>query len=702
MIRARSTSPGRCQKLIYSGREARIIQILHTERAVTKLKYLLAESYTPVTVHKFSSTGSTYKPTYTLANPYENSSINESSYLSPKQEDYIQQLEKEGRTSREELARMLSKVRTEESEIEEKEKRVRCKHTCSAPNIVYESRISELEAQLTQSRLELRKAQDEAFLAKTKSYESSPPDTNKQIEALQRERDELNATISNLQMLVNQLRDKEASATLKVKRSLDVVDQAHFDKNQMEMEIRRLKSDLERMNDKQREIMQESARRVSEAERRYTLQIERLNGDLAAQWDTANRLNLELDRARRTESELRREISQRNAVIDELKKELSMKTSNLQTEALTAGAEKETLESELSAQKLAVERAERAGRQEAARLQAEVTSLRQRLDRADSDLLHSRKENLRLTENISTLEKEMELAKLAKDSSASKEPKRSDELTNMIKEMDSKHAQSVAELEGMIQEEMASLQNNVDYINSKLDAPNYENQGWQGGDSVSEYQNKGGGGTQNNEEQYAGDKAQYEQGPDKYLGDKTQLPSDQGQFDSEGKPYQGEAETTESKKDSNQYEGDNSAQDPNQQYQEGSNAYPEGYDPNQYPEGYDPSQYPEGYDPNQYPEGYDPNQYPEGYDPNQYPEGYDPNQYPEGYDPNQYPAGYDQSQYPGEYTEGYPQDPAAGVEQSALPTEVQSPGGEQIVTGVDSTGSSIVAKKEEFIPDAVK
>lgn len=54
-----------------------------------------------------------------------------------------------------------------------------------------------------------------------------------------RERDELNATVSNLQMLVNQLRDKEASATLKVKRSLDVVDQAHFDKNQV-MDIVRI------------------------------------------------------------------------------------------------------------------------------------------------------------------------------------------------------------------------------------------------------------------------------------------------------------------------------------------------------------------------------------------------------------------------------------------------------------------------------
>lgn len=66
------------------------------------------------------------------------------------------------------------------------EKRVRCKHTCSAPNIVYESRISELEAHLTQTRLELRKAQDESFFLKTKAYDAATPDSNKQVEALQR------------------------------------------------------------------------------------------------------------------------------------------------------------------------------------------------------------------------------------------------------------------------------------------------------------------------------------------------------------------------------------------------------------------------------------------------------------------------------------------------------------------------------------
>lgn len=36
-----------------------------------------------------------------------------------------------------------------------------------------------------------------------------------------------------------------------------------------------------------------------------------------------------------------------------------------------------------------------------------IQSLRQRLDRADADLVHSRRENLRLSEQISNLEKEV-------------------------------------------------------------------------------------------------------------------------------------------------------------------------------------------------------------------------------------------------------------------------------------------------------
>lgn len=54
-----------------------------------------------------------------------------------------------------------------------------------------------------------------------------------------------------------------------------------------------------------------------------------------------------------------------------------------------------------------LERIDRSGKTEISRLTAENSSLRQRLDRADADLLHSRRENLRLCDQISNLEKEV-------------------------------------------------------------------------------------------------------------------------------------------------------------------------------------------------------------------------------------------------------------------------------------------------------
>lgn len=59
--------------------------------------------------------------------------------------------------------------------------------------------------------------------------------------------------------------------------------------------------------------------------------------------------------------------------------------------------------------RLQLERAERQSKVENSRLNAECVSLRQRLDRADADLIHSRRENLRLSDQVASLEKEVNL-----------------------------------------------------------------------------------------------------------------------------------------------------------------------------------------------------------------------------------------------------------------------------------------------------
>ncbi|XP_054283029.1 serologically defined colon cancer antigen 8 homolog isoform X4 [Macrosteles quadrilineatus] len=546
--------------------------------AVSKLRYLLAESYTPSTGFSKYSLGhyhpflpgdgsiipSTPRPAIVLKKPDADSQPTpELMSFVQRQEEYIEQLEKESQYCREELSNLMGKVKeviTENEGLHEKRKAGMLQYFLDSfeddddddddassedkvesrsrkkplvgPSIIFESRISELEAQLTQTKMDLKKAVEEAETLRKKMSEqglslmsylpqaqASESELYKQIEALQREREELNDMINKLHGTVAQLREKEANTSQKLKRSLDAVDQAQFEKNQCEMEMRRLKNELERMNEKQRESLGEHNRRLAEVERRYTNQTEQLSADLSAQWENSTKLSLDLEKQRRTESELRRELVQRNATIDELKKELNTKTSALQSELLASSADRDSLAQEAASLRLAVERAERTSRQETARLQAEVTSLRQRLDRADADLLHARKENLRLTEQIASLEKELHLTKLTHDGGENeilKDSKREKELTSMILDMDAKHVQNIAELEGMIQsqaqlvdklkdechsltekledtsmrhkQEMASLQSNIDYLNSKLQVPNYDQQEWRDDGMVGEYE----------------------------------------------------------------------------------------------------------------------------------------------------------------------------------------------------------------------
>lgn len=68
-----------------------------------------------------------------------------------------------------------------------------------------------------------------------------------------REKTALQESISSLQLQLATLREKNNDTTHKIKRSLDVVEQAHYEKNHLESEIRRLKEELDRQHEKLRE-----------------------------------------------------------------------------------------------------------------------------------------------------------------------------------------------------------------------------------------------------------------------------------------------------------------------------------------------------------------------------------------------------------------------------------------------------------------
>nr|XP_013102403.1 unnamed protein product [Stomoxys calcitrans] len=418
-----------------------------------------------------------------------------------KQEDYIEQLEKESKYCRNELSNLLGKVKDVINENEQLtdiarselghlgnkchndklttspssdsddlygkskamtprgKKDVKSPRFAAAPNIVYEAKISELEADLMQAHIDLKRTKTENEELKRKLSRSDPLALvsvsnsasncevhRKQIDLLQKDKSALEETIRHLQKALDEAKSQQYSQSSK--RYIN--DLVQMERSQAEMEVRHLRDELDRQHERVREMQMEMTRRLaderSNAERRYNNQVDQLGGDLSSQWEQVAKLQLDLERQKRYEGDLKRDLANRNSQIEELKMELRANRSTFLADMAQVNAEKQSLEQEITALRLQLDRATRENKTEAARLNAEINSLRQRLDRADADLLHSKREVLRLNDEIANLEKELAYGEMKNEIRPTKK-----DLDKRISELQEKHAETVNELEEMIQ-----------------------------------------------------------------------------------------------------------------------------------------------------------------------------------------------------------------------------------------------------------
>lgn len=122
----------------------------------------------------------------------------------------------------------------------------------SGPNILFESRISELEAQLAQLNIDHRKVTEENEELKRKralnnesSLDSSCSDAyKKQVENLQRDKASLEDMVKKLQKQISGMKEYDAQVHVKTERNRELVEQTNFEKTQADIEIRRLKVGL--------------------------------------------------------------------------------------------------------------------------------------------------------------------------------------------------------------------------------------------------------------------------------------------------------------------------------------------------------------------------------------------------------------------------------------------------------------------------
>jgi serologically defined colon cancer antigen 8 len=119
----------------------------------------------------------------------------------------------------------------------------------SGPNILFESRISELEAQITQMNIDYKKVSDENVELKRKRALGADPAVDiscsdaykKQVENLQRDKASLEDMVKKLQKQITELKSLDAQVFSKTQRNRDLVEQANFEKTTAAIEIRRLK-----------------------------------------------------------------------------------------------------------------------------------------------------------------------------------------------------------------------------------------------------------------------------------------------------------------------------------------------------------------------------------------------------------------------------------------------------------------------------
>lgn len=392
-----------------------------------------------------------------------------------KQEDYIEQLEKESKYCRSELTNLLGKVKDVINENEQLTENARSElvalgsskiqqpmattspssdsdehlvfasgrktpttprkgaakgqvqspRYASAPNIVYEARISELEAELMQASIDLRRLRTENEELKRKLSHTDPlsavatlGSTNcelhrKQLESLQQDKLNLEESVRQLQRLLDEAKAHSQGSASSKRYISDLV---QMERSQAELEVRHLRDELDRQHERVRELQHEMARRLAEerasAERRYNSQVDQLGGDLSCQWEQVAKLQLDLERQKRYETDLKRDIASRNSQIEELKMELRANRTTFLADMAQVNAEKQSLEQDITSLRLQLDRSARETKTEAARLNAEINSLRQRLDRGDADLLHSKREVLRLNDEIANLEKEVRVLRL--------------------------------------------------------------------------------------------------------------------------------------------------------------------------------------------------------------------------------------------------------------------------------------------------
>nr|XP_022328885.1 serologically defined colon cancer antigen 8 homolog [Crassostrea virginica] len=352
---------------------------------------------------------------------------------------------------------------------------------------LHSARVSRLETQLEHSRSEIQKYEQmvEDLRSQLRMHDSIPTRENGEfvsekqrnylqitIDKLTRERDELMEHVTSLKSNVQKLAQREEEAYQQTKKGIEMVEQAQLEQTQALVQKEQLAEELNNMKKRfDTYILDTQARLLEEREsvrRESQMMIDTINQKLKEMTDQYATASAQVDKLAREKVAYVNEIDEMKLQLRRFDKEASMAAETYRSESTHASIQKSHASQEVNRLRKDLEITKRERDQEKSKMEMELEGLKRRLNKAERELVNSKEECIHLTTNTQALERELHLAKLAKESlerSRNEDLKamtkraqlREEEFNSYIDDIGDKHERTTQEMDVMLKKQVRLL-----------------------------------------------------------------------------------------------------------------------------------------------------------------------------------------------------------------------------------------------------
>ncbi|XP_049592974.1 serologically defined colon cancer antigen 8 homolog isoform X2 [Syngnathus scovelli] len=306
----------------------------------------------------------------------------------------------------------------------------------------------------------LQCAQKEALLACT------PDNVHVQIvDRLTKERDELLTALSVARSAQQEMQHREWSACLQVKGAVEMAEEAHLHRAEVEVQCQQLSRELARQTTQREHDAQALKDRLAEAREEGRSEGRRQKEELAntVAWLSQRSAELEghLDRLHGDKRSLTNQLEDAQRQLASVGQENSKVCAELQYQLSNAQLKKEEAERELQDLKSKSSRQLEKSTQEVEKLSSELVGCRQRLEAVQRDGGQWQAEALSLAEQLASAQRQLHLTREASETAARAHEdemvsaarawrQREGEMAALLQETETQHLQRASELDKLL------------------------------------------------------------------------------------------------------------------------------------------------------------------------------------------------------------------------------------------------------------